>query len=679
METNNSIFYNRDLSWLEFNKRVLDEAQDNLNPLLEKPKYLAIVSSNFDEFFKVRVAGLRAQVDSGLNILDISGMKAEEQLLKIKIRVQEIVDEQYKIYHLLMSDLQKKCKIKVKKYEDLNSDEINYIEDYYNEVIFPILTPMAIDAFRPFPNLNSGAIHIIASIKKNKDIAFSIIEIPKIIGRLIKLPPNKKEEENFILLEDIIKNHLDQLSSGYKILDCGFFRITRDEDLSIKESDDAEDLINEIEKEIKNRKWGSPVRVEHNSDINDLFLDFLSDKLEIEDDIFYKVNGPLDLGYLWGISGIKGFDSEKFPPNIPKFYEDLRGEKLFKILKKKNIILQHPYESYAHILDFIDTAAADPRVLAIKQTLYRVSGDSPIIKSLIKAAENGKQVTVLVELKARFDEERNLKWAKALDDAGCHVIFGLSGLKTHAKCLLIIRQEDEGIKRYIHMATGNYNDSTAKLYVDTSFFTADETIGNDASYLFNKLTGFTKDDNWKKLAVAPTYLRKKFYSLIDREIKNKQKGLPAKFFAKINGLTDQGIIEKLYEASKNGVEITLVVRGACCLKSGIKDLSENIKVYSLVGRFLEHDRTFYFENAGEPEYYLASADWMRRNLDGRIEIMFPVEDKHSKRRIQNFIDDILKDTCKLRIQNTDGTYSKVKAKPGSKLFNYQDTYTLKQF
>lgn len=688
MEINNSVqntvynygnFYNRDLSWLEFNKRVLEEGEDLANPLLERPKFLAIVSSNFDEFFKVRVAGLKAQMDSELNILDISGMNAEEQLPKIKSRVQEIVDEQYSTYHSLMDELQKKCKIRLKKYEDLNGEELRYIEDYYNEVVFPILTPMAIDAFRPLPNLNSGALHLIINAKKNKGISFAIVEIPRVISRLVKLPETKKGGENFILLEEIVANHIHNLFNGYEILDHSFFRITRDEDLSIKESDDAEDLVNEIAKEIKNRKWGNPVRIEHSSDASELFIEFLADKLEVEEDIFYRVAGPLDLSYLWGVAGIKGMDSYKFQSNTPKFYEELRGEKLFTALKKKNILLQHPYESFEHVLDFVNTAAEDPKVLAIKQTLYRVSGDSPIIKSLIKAAENGKQVTVLVELKARFDEERNLKWAKALEDAGCHVIFGLSGLKTHAKCLLIIRREDEGIKRYVHLATGNYNDSTAKLYVDTSLFTADEEIGNDASYLFNKLTGFSKVDNWKKLIVAPIYLRNKHYSFIEREIKNKKNGLPAKIFAKVNGLTDQGIIEKLYDASKAGVDVTLVVRGACCLKSGIKGLSENIKVYSLVGRFLEHDRTFYFENGGESQFYLSSADWMGRNLDGRVEIMFPVDDKSSRKKIQNFIDDLLRDNCKLRVQNPDGSYSKIKKKSDAKLFNYQESYTSQNF
>lgn len=667
-------FYNRDLSWLEFNRRVLEEAEEKSNPLFERIKFLAIVSSNFDEFFKVRVAGLKAQQESTLSIKDISGMIAEEQLPKIRKRVEEIVNIQYETYDKLMEEIKVESKIRIKKYEQLTPEEEKFVEEYYREVVFPVLTPMAVDAFRPLPNLNGGALHLIINVKKKKGVSFAIVEIPRVISRIFQV-----SDENFILLEEIVNKNVQQLFNGYEIIDYGFFRITRDEDLSINEGSGAEDLLLEIEKEIKNRKWGNPVRIEHNSGINPIFTDFLTEKLGAGIDTYYPINGPIDLSFLWKIVGLNVNEKFKFSQNVPKFYQELKGENFFKILSKKNIILQHPYESFDHVIDLVQTSAIDPQVLAIKQTLYRVSGDSPIIKALIKAAENGKQVTVLVELKARFDEERNLRWARELEDAGCHVIYGLSGLKTHAKCLLIIRKEEDGIKRYVHMGTGNYNDSTAKLYVDTSYFTRNEDIGSDASYLFNRLTGFSKVDNWKKIIVAPNYLRNQFYNLIEREIKNKEKGFKAKIIAKVNGLTDQGVIEKLYDASKKGVEIVLLVRGACCLKTGIKNISENIKVYSLVGRFLEHDRIYFFENAGESEYYLASADLMGRNLDGRIEIMFPIEDRTGKKRIATFLEDFLRDNSKLRIQNKDGSYSRIKTKNNSDKYNYQENYVTEKF
>lgn len=669
-------FFNRELSWLEFNKRVLEEARADENPILEKIKFLAIVSSNFDEFFKVRVAGLRAQMESSLQLKDISGLLPEEQLDQIEKKVKEMVAIQYSYYKDIIKKLDSTAKIKIKQYDELGKKELRYIEEYYREVIFPVLTPMAIDVFHPLPNLNGGANHLIINVKQKKGISFAIVEIPKVINRLLKLPG---DENNFILLEEVVKNNLKSLFNGYEILETGFFRITRDEDLTIDKENDAEDLLVEIEKEVKNRKWGNPVRVEHSLNMDKNILTFIAEKLEIEEKIFYPIDGPLDLGFLWTIAGIHGFEKYKFPKNTPKFYEELKGEKFFKVISKKNILLHHPYESFEHVVDLIETASKDANVLAIKQTLYRVSGNSPIIKSLIRAAENGKQVTVLIELKARFDEERNIMWARELEDAGCHVIYGLSGLKTHAKCLLIIRKEEDGIKRYVHMATGNYNDSTAKLYVDTSFFTKNQEIGEDASNLFNKLTGFSKVDKWKKLIVAPVYLRSEIYRLLDKEISNALKGAKAKFIAKVNGLTDQGIIEKLYDASKAGVEITLIVRGACCLKSGIKGTSENIKVYSLIGRFLEHDRIYYFENGGKPLYYLASADLMTRNLDGRVEIMFPIEEKEGGKKIHTFLEDILRDNTKLRIQRNDGTYERINPKDKQKRYNYQKNYAMEKF
>ncbi|WP_432204833.1 polyphosphate kinase 1 [Cetobacterium somerae] len=665
-------FYNRELSWIEFNKRVLSEAEGVDNPLLEKLKFLAIVSSNFDEFFKVRVAGLKAQEESNLELRDIAGLLPKEQLSLMKKEVIKVIEKQYKLYPEIMSKIKIEGNINIKNYSELMGKELRFIENYYNETLFPILTPMAIDTFRPFPHLNSGAINLILNVKEKDGVSFAIVEIPRVVNRLIKLPGGN----NFILLEEVIKNNLNKLFNGYEILDIGYFRITRDEDLGIEENSEAEDLLSEIEKEVKNRKWGNPVRVEYIKGVSKKSLEFLKEQIELEEESFYAVLGPLDLTFLWGIVDVEGVDNLKFPKNVPKYYKEFSGENIFKVLSKKNILLRHPFESFEHVTEMVKVSSQDPKVLAIKQTLYRVSGDSPIIKYLKKAAENGKQVTVLVELKARFDEERNVRWARELEEAGCHVIYGLSGLKTHAKCLLIIRKEDDGIKRYIHLGTGNYNDSTAKLYVDYSFFTKDEEMGIDASYLFNKLTGFSKIDDWKKLIVAPTHLRYNLYKFIDREIENVSKGGIGKIIIKVNGLTDQGIIEKLYDASKAGVEIVLIVRGACCLKSNIEGLSENIKVYSLVGRFLEHDRIYYFENNGDEELYLGSADCMTRNLDGRVETIFPLENKDDRKKVTQLLKDILKDNVKLRIQNKNGSYSLIsnKSKKAELKFNYQEYY-----
>ncbi|MGL5000647.1 MAG: polyphosphate kinase 1 [Cetobacterium sp.] len=665
-------FYNRELSWIKFNKRVLEEADDSDNPIFEKLKFLAIVSSNFDEFFKVRVAGLKAQYESNLELRDITGHLPEEQLKLIKKEVVQIVSKQYKLYISIMKELEDKAKISIKNYEEMTGKELCFIKNYYKETIFPILTPMAVDIFRPFPHLNGGAINLILNVKEKAGISFAIVEVPKVINRLVKLP----DSNSFILLEDIIKNNLEKIFNGYEILDVGYFRITRDEELAIYDNNGAEDLLIEIEKEVKNRKWGNPVRVEYLGNISKKSLEFLKNKIELEVQDFYHVLGPLDLTFLWEVVEINGVESLKVLKTPPRYYKELAGENIFKVLTEKNILLRHPFESFEHVIDLIKTSADDPKVLAIKQTLYRLSGDSPIIKYLKKAAENGKQVTVLVELKARFDEERNVKWARELEEAGCHVVYGLSGLKTHVKCLLIIRKEETGIKRYVHLGTGNYNDSTAKLYVDYSFFTKDEDIGIDSSNLFNKLTGFSKIDEWKKLVVAPTNLRNFIYKLIDREVKNTKENGVGKIIIKINGLTDQGVIEKLYDASKEGVEIILIVRGTCCLKSRIPDLSENIKVYSLVGRFLEHDRIYYFKNSGEDEIYLGSPDCMRRNLDSRIETIFPLKDKQSKRKVLQLLNDILNDNTKLRIQNKDGSYSLVgnKSKKNRNKNNYQELY-----
>ncbi|WP_321329130.1 polyphosphate kinase 1 [uncultured Ilyobacter sp.] len=650
-------FYNRELSWLEFNQRVLQETSDSINPLLERLKFLAITSSNLDEFFMVRVAGLIAQYEEGVIKKDISGLTPEEQLKAINKRVKTFVQAQYISYKEILSILNKKNHLKIKKYSQLDKKQKNYADEFYNETLFPILTPMGIDASRPFPHILTGSLNIVVHLKNGEEKHMSIVQVPRVVNRIIELPCNSGRE--FILIEELIKSNLQNLFPGCNILDTGFFRITRNADMIIDE-DEADDLLIEIEKELQKRKWGEPVRMEYDKDISETSLEFLTKNLKIQFSNLYEVDGPIDLTFIFELMGHGGFYDIKYEKYTPKRYAKLEKEAIYETLKKEDMILSHPYDSFDHISDLIEAAAKDKNVLAIKQTLYRVSGDSPIISSLIKAAKSNKQVTVMVELKARFDEERNIKWAKELEKSGCHVIYGIKGLKTHAKCLLIVRRESSGIKRYLHLGTGNYNNSTAKLYTDLSLLTTNEELCADVSNLFNILTGFSQNSKWKRLITAPKDMRDEFYRLIDREIQHGNKGKKAKIIVKVNSLVDEKIIRKLYDASRAGVEVVLIVRGACCLKTGIKGISENIKVFSLVGRFLEHTRVYHFENNGDPELYLSSADWMGRNLDRRIETLFPVIKSGPYKKVMETIDSILRDNVKLRQLDENGTYFKVK-------------------
>ncbi len=659
METNYDYhhFYNRELSWLEFNQRVLEESSDPINPLLERLKFLGITSSNLDEFFMVRVAGLIAQYEEGLVKKDISGLTPEKQLEAINKRVQKFVKDQYISYKEIISLMDKKRYLRIKKYSELDKKQKIYVDKFYEETLFPILTPMGIDISRPFPHILSGSLNIVVHIQRGEEKHMSIVQVPKVVKRIMELPCKTGKE--FILIEEIIESNLKNLFSGCNILDTGFFRITRNADMIIDE-DEADDLLIEIEKELQKRKWGDPVRIEYDKNIPKNSLEFLSKNLKVQFSNFYEIDGPLDLTFIFELMGHDGFKDIKYEKHTPKRYAKLEKGAIYETLKKEDVILSHPYDSFDHISDLIEAAATDKNVLAIKQTLYRVSGDSPIIISLIKAAKANKQVTVMVELKARFDEERNIKWAKELEKSGCHVIYGIKGLKTHAKCLLIVRRESSGIKRYLHLGTGNYNNSTAKLYTDLSLLTTNEELCTDVSNLFNILTGFSENNKWKRLITAPKDMRNEFYRLIDREIHYASNGKKGKIIVKVNSLVDDRIIRKLYDASRAGVEIILIVRGACCLKTGIKDISENIKVFSLVGRYLEHTRIYHFENSGNPELYLSSADWMTRNLDRRIETLFPVTKSGPYKKVMETIDSILKDNVKLRQLDENGSYFKVK-------------------
>ncbi|KNY25934.1 RNA degradosome polyphosphate kinase [Pseudobacteroides cellulosolvens] len=669
-----NVFINRELSWLEFNGRVLEEACDTRNnPVLERMKFLSIVSSNLDEFFMVRVAALMDQYLAGINGKDFSGLTPEEQLMRIEEKIQVMVKEQYDCYNKSLIPALKKEKILIKKLSELDKRQEKFIEDYYFNTVYPVLTPMVVDKSRPFPLVLNKSLNI-ALILENDDEdepIFGMVQVPSVLDRLIKVPSDELSNQCFVFLEDVIEKYIDKLFTGYNKFTLTQFRITRNTDQALDE-EEAEDLLQAIEEYIKKRKWGIVIRLEIKKKPDPRLLEILMEEFEINDQAVYYINGPLDLTYLMKLSSISGYDNLRYPSLTPAISEELTDiEDIFDVISKKDILLHHPYDSFDPVVRLIREASEDPKVLAIKQTLYRVSGNSPIVEALINAAENGKQVTVLVELKARFDEQNNIQWAKRLEMAGCQVIYGLVGLKTHCKVLLIIRMEQDGVKRYVHFGTGNYNDVTARFYTDMGLFSSNPYFGADASALFNMLSGYSKLPNMHKLYISPTGIRAKFVNLIDNEIFNAKEGKKAHIIAKVNSLVDEGIIRKLYEASCAGVKIDLIVRGICCLKPGVEGISENISVRSIVGRYLEHSRIFYFYNDGDEKIYLASADWMTRNLDRRVELLFPVEEKDTFRRIKEIIDVYLKDNVKARLLTSSGSYTRNHGK-GRKLMNSQE-------
>ncbi len=667
---NKDYYYNRELSWLEFNIRVLEEATEKVHPLLERFNFLAITASNMDEFFMVRVAGLITQDFSGSKKTDPSGMTAGEQVLAISDKVHGIVQRQYNCLNRILLPLLEENNIKLLNFGDLSKDQRDYVKTYFNTTLYPILTPMAIDNSRPFPLLANKSLNLIVELKGEEgEEKFAVVQIPSVVSRIVKLPCESGKTE-LIFLEEIVTAYINKLFNGSKVISAYCFRITRDADLEIDE-EDSHDLLSEIEDSIKQRKWGAPVRLEVDKDICQNSFDFLKEKLEIKEHEVYMIPNVIDPTVWFSLSSIvqrPELCNEPMPPvPVPEF-ED---RDMFEVIKEKDVLMHHPYQSFEPVVNFVRNAAKDPDVLAIKQTLYRVSSNSPIIKALIEAAENGKQVTVLVELKARFDEENNINWAKKLEKAGCHVIYGLVGLKTHCKLCLVVRREEEGIVRYCHLGTGNYNDKTAKLYTDMGLFTCKETIGSDVSAIFNCLSGYAKYPAWNKIAAAPTDLREMFVKNIEREERNALEGKPAKIIAKMNSLVDTGIIKALYRASMAGVKIELIVRGICCLKTGIPTVSENITVRSIVGRFLEHSRIYYFENNGDPKIYLASADWMNRNLDRRVEVAFPIENEELKKKVTDIIDITLRDNLKAKIQQPDGTYKHIDKRGAKELLSSQ--------
>ena len=631
-------YENRELSWLKFDARVLNEAKDKSIPLLERLKFVSITSSNLDEFFMVRVASLKDMVHADYRKRDIAGMTASEQLDRINTATRKLVESQYNTYNRSLVPLMAANGIHIiEKYEELTAEQAAYVDRYFEEDVYPVLTPMAVDASRPFPLIRNKTLNIAALLSSKKDekhkdaVEFATVQVPGVLPRLVPIPADTSENfgevegRTFILLEQIIEKNIDKLFLNYHVLCAQLLR-------------------------------------------------FLKDELKVAEEDIFQISGPIDLTFLMKMYGLSGCDSLRYEPYKPQRVPEIEpGEDIFEAIRVGDILLHHPYETFDPVVDFIRQAASDPDVLAIKQTLYRVSGNSPIIASLAQAAENGKQVSVLVELKARFDEENNIVWAKKLEQAGCHVIYGLVGLKTHSKIALVVRREEDGIRRYVHLGTGNYNDSTAKLYTDCGIFTCNEAIGEDATAVFNMLSGYSEPLSWNELVLAPIWLRTRFMRLIARETKHAREGKPAKIVAKMNSLCDEGIIAALYEASAAGVEIELIVRGICCLKVGIPGISENIHVRSIVGNFLEHSRIFFFLNDGEEELYMGSADWMPRNLDRRVEILFPVLDDTLKEKVKHILDVELADNTKAHVLKPDGEYEKIDRR-GKVLVNSQKQF-----
>lgn len=667
-------FFNRDLSWVEFNKRVLEEALNPNLPLLDKVKFVSIFFLNLDEFYMIRVSGLKEQIRANIIKSALDGLSPFEELRAIEKQVKKMLATVDDLWNKTILPELKNNKIVISNIDELTKHEQDALKEYFNKEIYPVLTPLAFDPGRPFPYISNLSLSFAILISKtDNEKHFARVKIPKILPRLLrvdkilnsnKVGKNGKLSAKFIWLEDLIEQNLSYLFPGVNVESAHLFRITRNTDLSIQE-DEADDLLEVIEENIKQRKFGSVVRLEVEKNMPEFMIETLSENLGIKTKDIHIIEGPLGLSDLMQLYDLPFHHLKEIPYQAKTFpnFEDL--ENIFSLINKKDILLHHPYDSFSPVINFIKQASQDIDVLAIKQTLYRVGSNSPIVKYLIEAAERGKQVAVLVELKARFDEENNIFWARELEKAGVHVVYGLVGLKTHSKMTMVVRKESEGVKRYVHLGTGNYNPSTAKLYTDLGLFTADKNICDDVSQIFNYLTGYAEIKKFKKLIVSPINTRSRFLNLIEREIEHKKNGNKAYIVFKFNSLVDPVLIAALYKASNNGVKIDLIVRGICCLKPKVKGLSDNITVKSIVGRYLEHSRIYYFYNNGDEEVYLSSADLMPRNLDRRVEATFPILDKNLKNVIiNNIIKVYLQDNTKARILNETGEY--VKLKPTNK-------------
>jgi len=662
-------FINRELSWLEFNRRVLEEAQDGSQPLMERVKFLSIFSSNLDEFFEIRVAGIKQQIDSGAADVGPDGMTPVEVFDAIHTLVHEMVDESYRLWNEEIMPALAENNIHFKTVGKLTGREAEWAQKFFREEVFPILTPLAVDASHPFPQVLNKSHDLIVRARKpgNEDPLYAVVQVPRVIPRFILLPREKGESGawNYIYLASLIKTHIAELFPGLELEDVHPFRITRNSDLYIDE-EEAENLLRSIEQGLRRSSRGNVVRLELEADCPPDFEKWLLERFHIKETDVYKVCGPLTMSHLLPLIANEAFAKLKDRPFTPAYDPDLppHGD-VWQLLRQEDVLLHHPYESFDSVVELVETAATDPLVLAIKMTLYRTSGDSAIVKALINAAQNGKQVVALVELKARFDEANNIHWARMLEEAGAHVVYGLVGLKTHCKALLIVRRDEDRIRHYAHLGTGNYHPSTARIYTDLSLFTTETELTQELATLFNTLTGLAAYPGFKKLMVAPFDLGRRVRELIERERDHARAGRPGRITVKINSLVDENVIKALYEASCAGVKIDLIIRGICCLRPGVPGVSDNIRVISIVGRFLEHSRIYSFANDGTPVVYLSSADWMPRNFYRRVEIAFPVDSpKLRDEIITEILPAFLKDRVKARELQPDGSYIRLKPRPG---------------
>ncbi len=680
------LFINRELSLLSFQRRVLEEAEDPANPLLERVKFLAIVGSNIDEFFMVRVSGLLEQTDAGILDVGPDGMSPGAQLVTIRREVKKLsADAQRCLTDQLLPEL-REAGIQILEYSDLRPEQRAFADGYFTEVIFPVLTPLAFDPGRPFPHISNLSVNLAVLIRDSKGVEhFARVKVPDSLPQFIPLrPPKKKsikryrgpEKQEFVWIEQVIAANLSALFRDMEIVAAHAFKVTRDADLEIKELETA-DLLETIEEGVRQRRFGDVVRLQVGEDMPAPILEILMNNLEIDSSQVYRGKGPLSFSRLMGLAALDRPDLKDLPfvPAVPAaLIPQSEEDDLFAQIRRQDILLQHPFDSFQPIVDFIMKAAQERDVLAIKTVLYRVGRNSPVVEALMQALENEKQVAVLVELKARFDEESNIDWARALEKAGVHVVYGLVGLKTHCKITMLVRKEGDAIRRYLHLATGNYNIFTARQYTDVGIFTCDEELAADVTDLFNYLTGYSAKKDYRKLLVSPVNLRRVFESLIKREIEHQISGGSGQLIFKMNALVDPEIIRLLYQASQAGVKVELIVRGICCLRPGLPGISENIHVISIVGRFLEHSRIYYFHNGGDEEIYLGSADLMPRNLDRRVEVLFPVNGRELIEQVKNeILDTYLADTVKARQMRSDGSFVRKTARRG-KAVNSQETF-----
>ncbi len=670
------VYANRELSWLAFNRRVLEQARNEANPLLERTKFLAIVSSNLDEFFEIRIAGLLQQKDSAGGEPSFDGLSPSEQLKRAFVEIEQLVQDQYHCWHKQLLPALAKEKITFKTGGELTTAELAWVQEYFTRQVHPVLTPLAIDQSHPFPEIGNKTLNVIVTLDNpdnpDQENLTAILPVPRILPRLVQVLPDKSGVQIFIFLSEVIKLGAGALFPGYRIRSAHAFRVTRNSDLYI-DDEEADNLLKKIEEELRNLRRGAAVRLEIEAEMPEPVYQLLCEHFQLAAEFVFKLAGPLNLVRMMSLSDLVDRPDLKYPVFVPVELPGLRvASSVFTVIQGGDVLLHHPYESFTPVVDFVQQAARDPGVLAIKQTLYRTSGDSPIIGALIEAAHNGKQVTALVELKARFDEANNIRWARELEEAGVHVVFGLVGHKTHCKCSMVVRQEADGIRRYVHLGTGNYNPKTARLYTDLSLLTCNPEITDEVAQLFNALTGFARSPEFKHLIVAPFNLHSRIQELIAIEATHAAAGRPARIIAKMNKLVDKVTIDNLYAASQAGVQIDLIVRATCCLVPGVKGLSDNIRVRNIVGRYLEHSRIFFFENGGTPLLYCGSSDWMTRNFFRRVESLFPVYQPDLRARIlQDLLPAELRDNVDARELQPDGTYVPPVRKEGEADFSAQ--------